>query len=184
MYPGASKAITNAEGATAGVAGTVAMTAVLEAGFAGADPQGAQEEAAYEQWFDQEAERRDGRRARLAEAAPFVPGPLWVVLIRGAVLTIAYMCAQADRWEGVVIESLTIGFVTLLTASLLVVAFLDRHTCRSKALVVCGAYLTARPSSRTHNDRARGCQHDDSGRGAWIGSGRRCASSQVLLPET
>jgi hypothetical protein len=65
-------------------------------------------------------------RARLAEAAPFAPGPLWVVLILGAVLTIAYICAQADRREGVVIESLTIGFVTLVTASLLVVAFLDR----------------------------------------------------------
>ena len=44
--------------------------------FAIADPHGAQEEAAYGQWLDQEAERRDGRRARIAEAPAFVPLPL------------------------------------------------------------------------------------------------------------
>ena len=44
----------------------------------------------------------------------------------GAALTIAYMCIQADRREGVVIQSVTIGFVTtLVTAGLLVVVFLD-----------------------------------------------------------
>ena len=36
------------------------------------------------------------------------------------------MCIQADRREGVVIQSVTIGFVTtLVTAGLLVVVFLD-----------------------------------------------------------
>ena len=94
--------------------------------FAIADPHGAQEEAAYGQWLDQEAERRDGRRARIAEAPAFVPLPLWAVLVIGAALTIAYMCIQADRREGVVIQSVTIGFVTtLVTAGLLVVVFLD-----------------------------------------------------------
>ena len=89
-------------------------------------PQGVQEEAAYGQWLEQEAERRDGRRERIAEAPAFVPLPLWFVLIIGAGLTIGYMCIQADRREGVVIQSVRIGSVTtLVTAGLLVVAFLD-----------------------------------------------------------
>ncbi len=89
-----------------------------------ADPR---QEAAYAQWFDQEAVRRDGRRGRLAEASAFIPPPLWIVLGLGASLIVLYMCAQADRRENAVIQSMTIGFVTaLLTSGLLVVAFLDR----------------------------------------------------------
>ncbi|HZA10746.1 hypothetical protein [Mycobacterium sp.] len=94
--------------------------------FAIAEPHGARQETAYAQWFDEQAQRREGRRERLAEAAPFVPLPLWVVLGIGASLTIAYMCAQADRREGIVVQSLPIGFVTaLVTAGLLVIFFLD-----------------------------------------------------------
>ena len=94
--------------------------------FAITDPHGARQETAYAQWFDEQAQRREGRRERLAEATPFVPLPLWFVLGIGASVTIAYMCAQADRREGVLIQSIPIGFVTALaTAGLLVVFFLD-----------------------------------------------------------
>ena len=94
--------------------------------FAIADPHGAREETAYAQWFDEQAQRREGRRERLAEATPLVPLPLWFVLGIGASLTIAYMCAQADRREGVLVQSIPIGFVTaLVTAGMLVVFFLD-----------------------------------------------------------
>jgi hypothetical protein len=94
--------------------------------FAIADPRGVRQETAYAQWFDQQAQRREGRRERLAEATPLVPLPLWVVLGIGASLTIGYMCAQADRREGVLLQSIPIGFVTaLVTAGLLVVFFLD-----------------------------------------------------------
>lgn len=94
--------------------------------FANADPKGAREESAYAQWFDEQAQRRDGRRERLAEATPFVPIPLWFVLGLGASLTIAYMVAQADRREGLFIQAIPIGFVTaLVTAGLLVIFFLD-----------------------------------------------------------
>ena len=94
--------------------------------FAIADPQGARQETAYAQWFDEQAQRREGRRERLAEATPLVPLPLWFVLGIGASLTIAYMCAQADRREGLLVQSIPIGFVTALaTAGLLVVFFLD-----------------------------------------------------------
>ena len=94
--------------------------------FAIAEPHGAREETAYAQWFDEQAQRRDGRRERLAEATPLVPLPLWFVLGIGASLTLTYMVAQADRREGVLIQSIPIGFVTaLMTAGLLVVFFLD-----------------------------------------------------------
>ena len=98
----------------------------LHRDFATIDPRGAREEAAYAQWFDEQAERRGGRRERLAEALPFVPIPLWCVLGIGASLTIAYMVAQADRREGLLIQALPVGFVTaLVTAGLLVIYFLD-----------------------------------------------------------
>jgi hypothetical protein len=94
--------------------------------FAIAEPHGAREETAYAQWFDEQAQRRDGRRERLAEATPFVPLPLWFVLGIGASLTLAYMVAQADRREGLIIQAIPIGFVSALaTAGLLVVFFLD-----------------------------------------------------------
>lgn len=66
----------------------------------GPDAHGVRQEAAYGQWFDEQAQRREGRRERLAEATPLVPPSLWFVLGIGASLTIAYMCAQADRREG------------------------------------------------------------------------------------
>ncbi len=53
-----------------------------------------------------------------------MPLPLWFVLRLGAFVTIAYMCAQADRHEGVLIQSIPIGFFSAVTAGLLDV-FLD-----------------------------------------------------------
>jgi hypothetical protein len=82
--------------------------------FAIAETHGAREETAYAQWFDQQAQRREGRRERLAEATPLVPLPLWFVLGIGASVTIAYICAQADRREGVFIQSIPIGFFSAL----------------------------------------------------------------------
>jgi hypothetical protein len=94
--------------------------------FANTEPQGARQENAHAQWFDEEARRREGRRERLAESTPFVSLPLWSMLGLGASLTIAYMCAQADRREGVLIQSIPIGFVTaLVTAGLLLIVALD-----------------------------------------------------------
>ena len=94
--------------------------------FTAAAPREARQEAAYAQWFDEVAQRRDGRRERLAEASPFLPMPMWLALGIGATLTLGYMVAQADRREGVVIQAIPIGFVAaLVTAGLLVVVFLD-----------------------------------------------------------
>lgn len=94
--------------------------------FAATDPANPKQEAAYGQWFDQQAERRDGRRARAAEAQPSVPVPLWIVLGIGATAIFVYMCVQADRRESAVVQAVPIAFVSaLVTSALLVVAFLD-----------------------------------------------------------
>ena len=94
--------------------------------FAASTPHEARQEAAYNQWFDEIAQRRDGRRERLAEAAPTLPVPLWFALGIGAMFTLAYMVAQADRKENLLIQALPIAFVSgLVTAGLLVVVFLD-----------------------------------------------------------
>ncbi|KQU06958.1 hypothetical protein ASG56_05150 [Rhodococcus sp. Leaf7] len=94
--------------------------------FAAKEPVGASQEAAYGQWFDQQAERRDGRRARAAEAEPSVPLPLWIVLGIGASAILTYMCVQADKRESAVVQAIPIAFVSALVASaLVVVAFLD-----------------------------------------------------------
>jgi hypothetical protein len=99
---------------------------LMVADFAATDPKTSKQEAAYGQWFDQQAERRDGRRARAAEAQPSVPLPLWIVLGIGATAIFAYMCVQADRRESAVVQAVPIAFVAaLVTSALLVVAFLD-----------------------------------------------------------
>ena len=98
----------------------------MSSDFATANPGNAKQEAAYGQWFDQQAERRDGRRARAAEAHTSVPMPLWIVLGIGATAILSYMCVQADRRESAVIQAVPIAFVSaLVTSALLVVAFLD-----------------------------------------------------------
>ena len=64
---------------------------------------------------------------RLSVAVPLVPAPLWFVLGVGAAITIAYMCVQADRREGLLVQSIPIGFVTtMVAAGMLVILFLDR----------------------------------------------------------
>jgi hypothetical protein len=57
---------------------------------------------------------------------PSVPLPLWAALGIGASSILAYMCIQADRREGTVVQAVPIAFVSaLVTSGLLVVAFLD-----------------------------------------------------------
>ncbi|BBZ28581.1 hypothetical protein MMAD_28760 [Mycolicibacterium madagascariense] len=98
----------------------------LHGDFASTAPRDSREDAAYGQWFDQEAQRRDGRRERLAEAAPTLPAPLWFALGIGATLTLTYMVVQADPRENRFIQALPIACVSaLMTAGLLVVFFLD-----------------------------------------------------------
>jgi hypothetical protein len=88
---------------------------------------GAKQQVAYDHWFDQAAERREGRRGRLAEAEPLVPPLVWLALILGGGLIVAYMCFYADPAEPVVVQAMMMGAVTtMVVAGMLVVRFLDR----------------------------------------------------------
>jgi hypothetical protein len=87
---------------------------------------GPEEDAAYAKWLDYAADRAEGRRGRLAEAAPFVPAPVWAVLIIAGLLVTAYTLFFADRRERRVAQILMIGSVTtLVVSSLLLVKILD-----------------------------------------------------------
>ncbi len=88
---------------------------------------GERQRAAYEHWFDGAADRREGRRRRLAEAAPFVPPIVWLALVLGGLLIVVYMCFYADRAEPAVIQALMMaGIATVVVAGMLIVRFLDR----------------------------------------------------------
>ena len=83
-------------------------------------------EVAVNHWLDEMAVRREGRRARLAEATPSIPVVVWLTLVLGAGLTIAYLVVFADRRERWWTQAVMVGSLTaLIVAGLLVVSFLD-----------------------------------------------------------
>jgi Protein of unknown function (DUF4239) len=82
---------------------------------------------AYDHWFQQAAERREGRRGRLDQAEPLVPWLVWLALILGGLLIVAYMCFYADPAEPAIVQALMMGAVTtMVVAGMLVVRFLDQ----------------------------------------------------------
>jgi Protein of unknown function (DUF4239) len=84
------------------------------------------ERIVYGSWFDQSAERREGRRGRLAVAAPFIPPIIWLALLLDGLLIIIYMCFYADRAEGKITQAMMMAAVTaMIVSGLLVVRFLD-----------------------------------------------------------
>jgi hypothetical protein len=87
----------------------------------------AKSQIAFGHWLEEMAVRREGRRARLAEATPTIPAAVWLMLILGAVFTVAYLALFADRRERWWTQAVMVGSITGLIASgLLVVSFLDR----------------------------------------------------------
>jgi Protein of unknown function (DUF4239) len=99
----------------------------IEQTIDGIQPQGDRQRVAYDHWFAEATERREGRRGRLAEAQPLVPSLVWLALILGGVLIIAYMCFYADPAEPLFVQGLMMGAVTtMVVAGILVVRFLDR----------------------------------------------------------
>jgi Protein of unknown function (DUF4239) len=89
-------------------------------------PENEREATAYGEWFDQDAERREGRRGRLAQAEPFVPALVWAVLVIGVLLVIVHAVLFADAAERVLVQAVMVGGITAVLASgLLVVSYLD-----------------------------------------------------------
>ena len=99
----------------------------LERTIEGIEVRSEKQGIAYGQWFDRAAERREGRRGRLAEAFPYVPSIVWAALILGGCLLLIYVCFFADRGERWLVQSLMMASVTAMVVSgLLLVRFLDR----------------------------------------------------------
>jgi hypothetical protein len=71
-------------------------------------------------------DRTDGRRARLSEATPSVPTPLWVGLVVAGCIAILIQLVMADRREHMLVQGVTIGGVAaVVSIGLLVINFLD-----------------------------------------------------------
>ena len=121
----------------------------------------------FDHWFDQSAERREGRRGRLAEAAPLVPSLVWLALFLGGGLMIVYMCLYADPREPAFVQALMIGAVTtMVVAGMLVVRFLDRpYTDASGSIKPTAMTTTLRQMERRDTASASGAARhcDESG---------------------
>ena len=90
------------------------------------DIHGAVQEAGLANWGQTQVLRREGRRGRLSEASPFVPAPLWLVLILGAALVVGFTCLHADPGEGLAVQAMMTAAITaVVVAGLLTVRFLD-----------------------------------------------------------
>jgi hypothetical protein len=96
----------------------------------------ARTEVSLSHWLDEMTERREGRRARLGEAASSIPTPVWLMLILGAGITALYLVVFADRRERWWVQAAMIGTITgLLVSSLLVVQFLDHPFAQDGAYI-------------------------------------------------
>jgi hypothetical protein len=70
--------------------------------------------------------RSDGRRDRLDAATPFIPVPLWFVLIVGALTSIGFVVLFKDAAEAFAVQAAMIAGVTIIiTSGLAMIWFLD-----------------------------------------------------------
>lgn len=98
----------------------------LDSSFESIRPVGASASNAQQNWFDETDARRAARRARLAEADPFVPTSIWILLIIAGAAVIAFAFCFADRRERRDSQLLlVVALTTVVSASLLTIAFLD-----------------------------------------------------------
>jgi hypothetical protein len=81
--------------------------------------------AAYSRWFENASLRDEGRRQRLLEAQSTLPTLLWIMLIIGAVMVVAFVLLYADPEERAVGQAMFSGGVTaIVVVSLLAVSLL------------------------------------------------------------
>ena len=82
---------------------------------------------AEQSWFTATDNLQRGRRGRLAEASNFVPAAIWLLLIAGGVVVVAYVFLFADLREGRLPQwAMITAVTTAVTASLLMVGYLNR----------------------------------------------------------
>jgi multisubunit Na+/H+ antiporter MnhB subunit len=86
----------------------------------------ARAQVALSHWLDEMTERREGRRARLAEASTSIPGLVWLMLILGSAATVLYLLVFADRRERWWVQGAMMGTIAgMVVSTLLVIHFLD-----------------------------------------------------------
>jgi hypothetical protein len=78
-------------------------------------------------WLSNADERAKGRQRRLAEATPFVPPVLWVMLIGGAVVVFSFLLGFADRSERALGQALIAAAPAVILASGLVLIYFFDH---------------------------------------------------------
>jgi hypothetical protein len=82
--------------------------------------------AAYRDLLEQRDERSSARRVRLFEAEPAVSTPVWLILVLGGLLTVAFVLLFTDRREAFAVQASLIATVAaMVAASLTLVWFLD-----------------------------------------------------------
>jgi hypothetical protein len=90
------------------------------------EPMEEQDKIALSHWLEHDAARQEARRGRIAEAVPFVPRPLWAILVLGSAITVVFILSFADSGERLLVQGLMVGAVTaLFVSSMLLVVFLD-----------------------------------------------------------
>jgi hypothetical protein len=90
----------------------LAWIADFERTIDGLQIRGPKQAVAFDHWFEQMAERREGRRGRLAEASPLVPPLVWLALLLGGTVVVVYMCFYADRRESAAVQAMMMAAVT------------------------------------------------------------------------
>ena len=98
----------------------------MDATFDASHPRTPKEQNADANWVTLTSERTDGRRGRLQEAQAFVPGLVWILLIVGSIVVVAFVTLFADRRErGFVQAMLMLSVTTMLVAGLVLIKFFD-----------------------------------------------------------
>ena len=100
--------------------------AEMEHGLMGLNPVNPKQEAAFLQLLEQQDQRVEARRVRLTEANRALPGPVWFILVLGALLTIGFSLLFADKREAFFVQAALVGAITALVLSgLMLIWFLD-----------------------------------------------------------
>ena len=98
----------------------------FEAEIRNLNPEGDRQSTAFLMLMEQDASRTEARRERLTEAAGPLPGPVWFILVVGAIATIGIALLFADRRETFIVQaSLIAAICALVTSGLVLVWFLD-----------------------------------------------------------
>jgi hypothetical protein len=83
--------------------------------------------------LDNAGDRTTGRRERLSAATPFIPTPVWFVLVLGGIVTVSFVVLFKDVDEPFGVQASLIAAVTIMTiAGLSLIWFLD-HPYRQQA---------------------------------------------------